>query len=264
MSRDADAIQLWNGSLILTDPHAVLELNILPYQHSHYDMFESNLPTLMGLEVYSEALSVSARALFAPKPEVLDSIRRTWIELTRNDTSYAFVHIRRGDKNKEVPYVPIEKYLERIEAVNFRKKYRATAIFLMCDGDQACEEFRNSSSSLGARYILITYKALLEQWGMTTNTERAEGNSQDKFDRLPESDRLAQATELIVSAYIGALSSFVVCTYSSNFCRLVALLKGGKIVSNDIHSLDWTEFLFVHPPKFSIFQNLDNLYRALW
>ena len=65
--------------------------------------------------------------------------------------------------------------------------------------------------------------------------------TQKQFNGLPERDRVLNGQEMIISIYLAALSDFFVCTYSSNICRLVALLKNTRLedLPGSVLSLDW-------------------------
>ena len=68
---------------------------------------------------------------------------------------------------------------------------------------------------------------------------------QKDFNTLPAADRLQSAKEMVINIYLAAMADFVVCTYSSNICRLVALLRNGTLSDVDVTSLDWPHWTIV-------------------
>ena len=227
-NRKAEVFIDWDGEVVIDGPDAFYEPNILPPVRKHVVVYRF-LPYFMGYENYFNVLSVTARAFLTPREGLLELIRRIWTEL---GGSYVVIHIRRGDKKEEVGEVPISKYVSALQI----RENRPRNVFLMCDGRKTCDEF---SLALGAEYHLITYQSLMEQWGLWTAEKFPDEHSQVAFDRLPEEDRLLQTKELVVSLFVGALSDFVICTYSSNICRLIALLRGGRMHHNGVDSVDW-------------------------
>ena len=190
------------------------------------------LPKFMGHEHLFDVLSKTARAFLTPRKILFELIRRIWTEL---GGSYLFVHIRRGNKKEETDEVPITEYTNALQ----HKKNHPRTVFLMYDGHKACDEFSLAHS---AGYRLVTYQSLIKRWGLRTAENLTAEHSQLKFDQLPEKDRLLQTEELVVSLFVGALSDFAVCTYSSNICRLVALLRGGRMYDNGVYSVDWSNW----------------------
>ena len=226
-----------NGTLSIGGQHALFELSILPYQGDHYQAFRS-IPGHLGLSKYFDIKSRTARAFLIPNPDTLEIIQRLWTKLTAVDGRFGFIHIRRGDKKSEAQMVPLVRYQERYKTeCNKTDAYPGCprSIFLMCDGKITCDEFK---STMGAGYLLTNYNSLMSSGSYWNVSGGAAEHSQYTFDNLPVTLRRIQTTELIVSLYLAALSDLVVCTYSSNVCRLIALLRGGVIDRNRVHSVD--------------------------
>ncbi|GAU89170.1 hypothetical protein RvY_01752 [Ramazzottius varieornatus] len=232
--RDARVYLKWNGDVVVEDNDVLYELNILPVDLKHYEAYDI-LPLRLGKSKYFEKMSVVARAVFVPQPSIMRIIQDVWENLTSQNVSYTFVHVRRGDKRNEARIVPISTYAEKLNTENTRRNHSVTTVFLMCDGYKTCDEFR---LALGGSYCLVTYKTLMQQWGLWNASMETEEHTQIAFDQLSEEKRLMQALELVVSLYIGALSSFTVCSYSSNICKFIALLRGGKMDHNGVYSVD--------------------------
>ena len=68
---------------------------------------------------------------------------------------------------------------------------------------------------------------------------------QKDFNTLPAANRLQSAKEIVINIYLAAMADFVVCTYSSNICRLVALLRNGTLSDVNVSSLDWPHWTIV-------------------
>ncbi|GAU90452.1 hypothetical protein RvY_02866-2 [Ramazzottius varieornatus] len=196
-----------NGTVKIDGPHALFELSILPHQ--------------------------------IPAPYIKKIIRLMWSELTDFDGKYVFFHIRRGDKHKEAQEVPVRKFLEKYMENCGQGSSCSRTVFVMCDGEKTCNDFK---SQLGPGYRYAHYSSLMSSWKLWVAAQHYPEHSQEKFDALSETERLAQTTELIVSLYLAALADSVFCTYSSNVCRLIALLRGGTLDNSTVYSLDTTNW----------------------
>jgi hypothetical protein len=117
-------------------------------------------------------------------------------------------HIRWGDKKSEALPVSARVYAhllkEKADQLNTR------TIFLMSDSSDAVHEIVDLLPDYHIKTTTPTY------W---------KGNEMDSFFELPREERENQARLLILEMTIMSQSSHVVCTMSSNVCRLIQVIR---------------------------------------
>jgi hypothetical protein len=83
----------------------------------------------------------------SPKQELIDIINNTKEKLKWNDYDiHIGLHVRRGDKTVEVPYIPTDVYLKYLNEVIEKVKDKKIAIFLCSDDPSTYDEFKNKVS----------------------------------------------------------------------------------------------------------------------
>ena len=163
-------------------------------------------------------------------------LRIIWDNITKGGTHrFLGLHIRRGDKivELEMEDIPMENYTsvlislcENLNIGTGSKNF--TKVFVMHDDPVAYEQVKDI---LGQRLTLVELPDLL--------TESDFGHLQSFISGDERGDEATawqrHTRELILSMTLMAMADQVVCTFSSNLCKLMALLKGNLDV---FHSLD--------------------------
>ena len=124
-----------------------------------------------------------------------------------NNEPYFALHVRRGDKALESVPAEILRYVERVCEVRPDIKN----CFLMTDDFEVVSELR----------------CIRPDWEVKTLCDPLkQGHQQHQFNALSSESRKQKMEALLTELTIAQESQFFVGTYSSNVCRLMALLKG--------------------------------------
>lgn len=146
------------------------------------------------------------------------AIARIQAPVMQDETSYCTIHIRRGDKKTETPYVPIEKYIETVQAVNARIE----RVFVMTDDYAVFEQVKE-------QYSQFDFVTLCPQ--------DRRGHLQSRFNKHTQAQRKMETLLLLTELEIARKGGFFVGTFSSNLGNMVALLRGKETT----HSVDLPE-----------------------
>jgi hypothetical protein len=77
-----------------------------------------------------------------PKPVLKDKINSVMTKLNWDQFNiHIGLHVRRGDKTVEVPYIPTEKYLEYVNEIIEKNPYDTIGIYLTSDDPTSYEEY---------------------------------------------------------------------------------------------------------------------------
>ncbi|OQV17578.1 hypothetical protein BV898_08349 [Hypsibius exemplaris] len=232
-----------DGTIAFHGPaHAQFKLNVNPPDMSIFAGF-ADIEIKPGRLYVFRKKSVLAQALLIPRADLMELIRGIWTNLVRRDGAFMTVHIRRGDKisEREAPAFPVALFYRALKrrCLNDPGKCSRT-LLLLSDDEEASRQFK---AAAGNCFLITDFQSEVRRLGDGNagawNVSRDIHVSQPGFDRFSQGQRTLHAREMIVSLFLMAMSEFVVCTYSSNVCRLVALLRGGDLKSNNILSLDW-------------------------
>lgn len=121
------------------------------------------------------------------------------------------VHVRRGDKVREVAEVEIARYVDAIRVVS----NESVPVFVASDDGSAIMDVRRR---LNERIVLAT-----------KGVERREGHVQAEMNRRFMKGKYGSVVELLFEVEVLANASIFVGTFSSNLARLVHVLrKGGE------------------------------------
>ncbi|OWA51032.1 hypothetical protein BV898_15534 [Hypsibius exemplaris] len=225
------------------DDHLLRELNSDGYWNFYQQLtaYEASLPN----GVTFRKKSLLARSLLDLQPRLKDVLGQIWSNLVKEGA----VHIRRGDKTVtgESINFPISLYVRALRRLCHTNPGRCSRIvYVFCDDAEVCADFVNQAKEC---FHVTDFRQQVKLKAILPWSERSpvEFRHQNQFNSLPAEERLESAQEMIVSIYLAALSDFFVCTYSSNVCRLVALLKHDNIadLDKDILSLDWSNWIMV-------------------
>ncbi|CAO3639914.1 unnamed protein product [Cunninghamella blakesleeana] len=150
--------------------------------------------------------------------------------------NYIAIHIRRGDKIIELPdgkFTPITKFYDEIENIFNAKDNKLTAkntkILVLSDD-----------------YSIMKNLTTARDWDfVTTYPESSPFNTnvsytQAMFNGFPEPVRQAHGLAFVTQMELMRLADYVICTHTSNVCRLISLLRGwdDMVVQKKLISLD--------------------------
>ena len=141
------------------------------------------------------------------KPEVQQFIDQQIAALGLGDRPYASLFIRRGDKLIEADYVDAREYVHRIRKFN----PDIATVFIGTDDYRCVEELRQTCPT----------------WDIFTLCDpQKRGHYQAEFNRQSPIEKRNEMIRLLTIITILTDSQFFVSTFSSNFARLIGLLKG--------------------------------------
>lgn len=120
---------------------------------------------------------------------------------------YVALHVRRGDKNKERPLVPLEQYARAVKLL----ANETTAVFVATDDGSVLTELRYY---LRGRTVVSVEEA-----------KNRKGHVQAAMNRVYLKNNVARVVTLLAEIEIMRGASLFICTFSSNLGRLVHLLR---------------------------------------
>ncbi|CAF3404484.1 unnamed protein product [Rotaria sp. Silwood2] len=132
-----------------------------------------------------------------------------------NISNYIGVHIRRGDKlAKEARLIPLQNYIKIIEQRKLIKN-KSEHIFVSSDDPLVIEELRHLKPMWN---FVSIYK-------ISYNTTRQRGHFQSQFNRLSSREKSFETRLLMSELQMLINSRYVLCSMSSNVCRLIQILR---------------------------------------
>ena len=155
------------------------------------------------------ACSVCLKMVWRLQPGILAEIANLLGPLELDAGPYAALHMRAGDKYKEVRPVAIESYLETLE----RERPELKTVFVATDDYSAFARLRDLRPDLDWR---------------TLATPKRSGHLQRRFNRRPLADRRRATLELLAELEVLRRCHFFVGTASSNIGRLTSLFIGSE------------------------------------
>jgi len=141
------------------------------------------------------------------QPGVRTEVEALLAPLQLSARPYAALHVRRGDKEKEVHLLTPEVYVERLE----RHRPGLHTVFVSTDDFATMAELRQ---------LRPTW-----DWRTLAQPDRT-GHLQRRFNHRPVADRRHDTIELLADIEALRGSAFFVGTASSNLSRVVALFQG--------------------------------------
>jgi hypothetical protein len=147
------------------------------------------------------------------------------------------VHIRRGDKKTEAKLLPIEEYVRKVlELINASgKSAQEFVVFVASDSRDALEEFKHHPSLSGVAITSLPQFEYPKSLSMTV-AEEASGHNETNFNSQPSLCKYKATIELLAELEALARTDYLICTYSSNLCRLLQVLR--RHDPSSVHSLD--------------------------
>ena len=167
---------------------------------------------------------------FQPATELMLKLLATDLQSTSVTVG---IHIRRNDKilEKESIYHPIEEYMKHVkeyfdqEQIRRKTKFPKKRLYVISDDPKVFDEIRDKYPE---------YEVL---------GDKSRSHSASLKNRYSINSLL----DLISDIHLLSLSDFIVCTLSSNVCRLAYEIQQQRFVdgSRNLHYLDdhWTSFI---------------------
>lgn len=182
--------------------------------------------------------SALMKALWQPEPTLKKFIRLLWRNIMDENGRFTSVHFRRGDKFwGEATEVPMRSFADKIlETCRVNGSSCPRNIYVMSDEDSAFEMFQ---SYFNESYAVYDLRTLMICSGMKWGDFFVDGDvtCRKRSARVAdESFWLPHTRQLIVEITLLSLSDQLVCTLSSNICRLAALVRGSY--KHNLHSMD--------------------------
>lgn len=141
------------------------------------------------------------------------------------------IHVRRGNKLLvEAKEVPLARYVAKVhEVCRASGSSCPTNIFLMYDELWVFEKIH---SMLNGSFQLHNFRTLLKR-----SNAHWDDSTMHETEEPPEGTKpLPRTKQFIVELTLLAMADQIICTYSSNVCRIAAVLRGNHV--DNIHSMD--------------------------
>ena len=148
--------------------------------------------------------------------QTMSNETRLFVETCRlgNLSNYIGVHVRRGDKlASEARAISLLNYIDRIEKIV--EKNQSQTIFVASDDPSTIDGFRKLKPQWIFQSTSHTYR----------NRTSGNGHRQGDFNRLDREGKRFQTHLLICQLQMLIEANYVLCTMSSNICRLVQILR---------------------------------------
>jgi len=164
----------------------------------------------LGIDVdYWDACALLVRLVWDYRPEVKEEVARV---LSGCDVphSYVSVHVRRGDKSVESPYVPLDRYATAIESA----RPEGCAIAVASDDARAASEL---ARLLPSRFPVVV-----------CSVANSRGYIQGEFNRLPAADRFRQVNRFLAELELLRGGDLFVGSAGSNVTYLIEMMRAGR------------------------------------
>ena len=179
------------------------------------------------------------RQIWASKRASVDAKLQEMINSLELPAVYAAVHIRLGDKvygpgRREAKIQPFERYVDAL--IEGWQPGGWDTVVVCSDDSSAAAEVERMAGRRGKRWKILSASSCAAGQALMKDAQHG-GHEQQVFNAQPASTRIAAITLLFAEIQLMAKASFLVCTYSSNVTRFVALLRDNPTVSLDD---EWT------------------------
>lgn len=195
-----------------------------------------------GMELFFARKSAMLKSIWQPHPNFKRSLKRVWTSLLDYSGRFIGIHIRRGDKIawNESADIPVSNYSDKIKqicahSISFSTDNCPKNIFVMYDEKSAFDQLKMSLNSSFNVFDLETSVRRFE-WNISAYIVTSVNERKHKTPPRDRSFWRVHTKQIIIEMTLLALSEILVCTMSSNICRLVALLRGHH--QKNIFSLD--------------------------
>jgi hypothetical protein len=158
---------------------------------------------------YADACQLLVRLAWVYRPDVRDEVLRLTSSLSVPE-KYLSVHVRRGDKDSESPYVPLDRYVAAIEHANPEG----------CDVAIASDD--TSTANELARLLPSQFRVV------PCSAESSRGFSREKFNRLPPAERYRQVKRFLAELEVLRGGELFVGSAGSNVTYLIEMMRAGR------------------------------------
>jgi len=164
----------------------------------------------LGIDAeYLDACALLIGLIWVYPPEVEQEIIRTRADWDV-PASYISVHVRRGDKISESPYVALDRYVTAIE----RARPEGCAVVVASDDASAADEL---ARLLPPRFQVVSCSA-----------PSGRGFSRSGFNQLPAPERYRQVKRFLAELEVLRHGDLFVGAASSNVTYLIEMMRAGR------------------------------------
>jgi hypothetical protein len=164
----------------------------------------------LGIDAeYRNARALLLRLAWAYRPDVGQEVMRKVSEFGLPD-SYLSVHVRRGDKISESPYVALDRYVAAID----RARPEGCVVALASDDGRVADEL--------ARLLPSRFQAIV------CSVPGSAGFSQSGFNQLPAPERYRQVKRFVAELEVLRRGDLFVGAASSNVTYLIEMMRSGR------------------------------------
>ncbi|OQV25602.1 hypothetical protein BV898_00538 [Hypsibius exemplaris] len=197
-----------------------------------------------GMERTFTMKSEMTRALWNPVPNLKEVLLKLYSVLRNQSGGYIAIHIRRGDKitRREMGDIAVGDYWKKLREICASQSCPSN-VFLMYDEQASYDTMRELSS---VHFQMLDLRLILQQAGETASNYVSEelentGTSATGARNRDGTFMREHSKELVLSISLLAMSDHLICTFSSNVCRLAAVLRGNHS-DHFVHSLDYPKW----------------------
>lgn len=191
-----------------------------------------------GTEKVFRRKSALTRALWNFRPEYKALLKELWSKVLDKNGRYFAIYIRRADKlaAKEMEDVPIGKYWEKVASVcTLLENSCPQNVFVMYDEPGVLSSLKELAvQNSSTRFF--DFPILINSTGKDPR-DFASLSPPALLDKNDKNEWFKHTQEMLLSITLLAMSDQLICTFSSNVCRLAALIRG-NLNPETIHSLD--------------------------
>jgi hypothetical protein len=164
----------------------------------------------LGIEAeYRDACALLVRLVWVYRPAVRDEVSGIVLDLMLPN-SYVSVHVRRGDKNSESPYIAVDRYVAAIDRV----RPEGGVVALASDDADAANEL---AALLPSRFQVVR-----------CSTSDGRGFRRDEFNRLPPAERFRHVKRFLGELEVLRGGTLFVGSTGSNVTYLIEMMKAGQ------------------------------------
>eukprot|EP01129_Flabellula_baltica_P001832 TRINITY_DN1173_c0_g1_i1.p1 TRINITY_DN1173_c0_g1~~TRINITY_DN1173_c0_g1_i1.p1 ORF type:complete len:348 (-),score=54.24 TRINITY_DN1173_c0_g1_i1:68-1063(-) len=145
-------------------------------------------------------------------------------EEERGDSVLIGMHIRRGDKVEETDLQGVGQYYKKAKEISGDKSFQ---LYIASDDISSVIRDMRRLDKLVPVYI-------------DEDSMNHKGHKQSEFNRLSKEQRIEETKEFIATLESLLMCDIIICTFSSNICRLLAILSP----TENVYSID-TDWYYI-------------------
>lgn len=231
-----------NGSLAMSIDGPVLALHLAKTYWERFRELEK-FYNHVGVDYFFPKKSAFMRSLWQPKTTLKKLMLTLWRNILDKKQRFFGVHIRRGAKISgpyaEVKEVPVGNFSLKLQEICRRLGPECPKnVYLMHDEEWV---FPAVQTMLKDSFKVYNFWTLLNRSNVFWDENMISGAAHDpgsSLVRAPHPSGWAWRTkQVILEITLLAMSDELICTYSSNICKIAALLRGNH--TSRIYSMDF-------------------------